>query len=525
MIQTGPDVHLTTEATISALAAANDPVWPITMRRGRSLVRLDEDGDQRTLLEHTTTSLQRRMSEVAAYVNGAASRVQPPPGVARAVLDSATQEVAALPPCDGVATAAYVGPGFETVTEPGYNPRSRLLLRPTVEVPPVILDGERTGPAAAAWLIDNLLADFPLETSADVANALAAVVTLSVRPAIQGATPMFAYLAPTGGAGTGKGLLSRVSCIGALGGPPIMQAPLSSREGEEWRKAISTLLMRAPRAVCFDNITDLDSTALAMAITSEVWHDRRMRTMSAIDVPITNVWLATSNGLHLSQEMARRIVPIYLDAGVDDPQYRSGPTTGPRAGGDWLHLDLATWVAANRGRVLRAVLTMVEWWKLENMARAEMFGTDEAAWNGGAPLGSEFGAFTRSVGGILLACNVHGFLDNHRRLWDQAVGEDHADAFRWFAALHALPGNMDGHTTEQLLDGALLGGGEGGLPGDLALSDALPVIVIEAGNREAKLKALRYWMRDHRDGTIRGYRLVGMDAGRATKWVVQWVAA
>jgi hypothetical protein len=41
---------------------------------------------------------------------------------------------------------------------------------------------------------------------------------------------MFAYLAPTGGAGTGTGLLSRVSCIGALGGPPIMQAPLSSRE-------------------------------------------------------------------------------------------------------------------------------------------------------------------------------------------------------------------------------------------------------------------------------------------------------
>ena len=59
-------------------------------------------------------------------------------------------------------------PGVRDFTEPGYNPRSRLLLRPTVEVPPVILDGERTGPSAAAWLIDNLLADFPLETSADV---------------------------------------------------------------------------------------------------------------------------------------------------------------------------------------------------------------------------------------------------------------------------------------------------------------------------------------------------------------------
>ena len=109
-------------------------------------------------------------------------------------------------------------------------------------------------------------------------------------------------------------------------------------------------------------------------------------------LPIRCAWIATGNNPAFSNEMARRIVRIRLDARTDQPWRREG----------FRHPDLMGWVRANRGRLVAACLTLGQAWIAAGRPR------------GRRSIGS-YEAWAQVLGGVLEVAGVDGLPRQPRR--------------------------------------------------------------------------------------------------------------
>lgn len=217
-----------------------------------------------------------------------------------------------------------------------------------------------------------------------------------VRTLIQGPTPIYLIDAPA--RGTGKGLLSEVSSLITLGySAPVMSQP---RDGDELEKRITTVLLEGRPFVFLDNVTQLKSPHLAAALTAEIWQGRVLGKSEMVSVPNRAVWLATGNNVEISDEFARRIIPIRLDAGVERPEDRRG----------FRHKNLPEYVRSNRSELVSACLSLVQGW------------IDAGTPKGAAMLG-RFESWAGIIGGILEVSGVSGFLSGRERLYTDADSE------------------------------------------------------------------------------------------------------
>ena len=330
----------------------------------------------------------------------------------------ATPPASSLPILEGVVSAPYLAPCGRVVTAEGYDPTTGLhLALRGLRVPPV--PDRPTGAEldeARRLLLDDLLSDFRFATDADAANAVAGLLLPVVRPSIGGPTPLHMIEAPI--EGSGKGLLAAVIGQIAVGGPPTA-IMTEGRDEDEWRKRVTAALIRTPPIVLLDNVKGrLDSAALSAALTAENgWTDRLLGATRMVTLPINCIWLATANNPAYSGEMARRVVRIRIDAGVEKPWERT----------DWKHPKLLAWAGENRGRLLWALLVFARHWV-----------------SAGRPAGREvmgsFDGWVQVVGGILAEAGIDGLLGNREEVYQQAASE--SEAWRalidlWWAAYGA----------------------------------------------------------------------------------------
>lgn len=119
-----------------------------------------------------------------------------------------------------------------------------------------------------------------------------------------------------------------------------------------------------------------------------------------VSVPNRALWLATGNNVNISDEFARRIIPIRLDAGVERPEDRRG----------FRHKNLPEYVRSHRSELVSACLSLVQVWIDAGMPR------------GKAMLG-RFESWSGIVGGILGVSMVSGFLSGRERLYNDADSE------------------------------------------------------------------------------------------------------
>jgi hypothetical protein len=91
---------------------------------------------------------------------------------------------------------------------------------------------------------------------------------------------------------------------------------------------------------------------LAAALTAPYWEDRILGASEIVRLPIYSLWVGTGNNPVLSNEMARRVVRIRLDAGVDQPWRRE----------NFRHPDLLGWVRRRRADVVHACLVLCQAW-------------------------------------------------------------------------------------------------------------------------------------------------------------------
>ena len=275
----------------------------------------------------------------------------------------------------------------EVATTGGYDPGARLLsTEPGVLTAASELTGTPQVREALAFLLDELLGDFPFARESDQAHALAALLLPVVRHLVDGPTPLHLVEAPT--PGTGKTLLADVVHLVATG-QPVEPTPLPRRE-EEVRKKITSVLLGSPAIVLLDNINHgIDSPSLAAVLTKDRWSDRVLGQSRMVRLPNRAMWLATANNPVLSHEISRRTVRIRLDADAERPWLRQG----------FRHPDLAGWVRSKRGEVVAALLELARGWLLAGRPSC------------GVRLGS-YAAWTRVVGGVLVHAGVRGFLED-----------------------------------------------------------------------------------------------------------------
>lgn len=256
------------------------------------------------------------------------------------------------------------------------------------------------------------LQDFPFVDAMHHSAALAMILTAMIRRQLSTA-PAFGVSARE--AGTGKGLLVDVAAIIATG----RRAPITpfTKDEDEQRKRITAALMAGHAMINIDNVDGpLDSAALNALLTSESWTERVLGKSEDATVPSNAMVITTGNNLRLEGDMTRRVVPILLDAQMEQPELRR------------FDRELRSWVNHNRERMVAAALVILAAWRTAGRPVSKEY----------VPLGS-FEQWSLEVAEVLvwlglpdpcLALRHSGDLDPKRSLlrraltaWDDLFGE------------------------------------------------------------------------------------------------------
>jgi hypothetical protein len=395
----GRQLREQTEAALAALEGANTP--PSIFIRAGELVRLiaDETG-MPVITPFNEAALRGRLTRVANFfkaTNGGPSPVAPPAMVVKDILALGKWDFPAL---SNVVEAPVLGSDGKIIDRPGYDPASRLYYWPaaTLKVPPIPVEPTPTEIAAAVAVIEDAIGEFPYDGPGSKANAIGALLTPIVRPAIKGPVQLALLDAPQ--QGTGKSLLASVIGLVATGRATAMLAAPDT--DEEWRKRITATLHSGASVITIDNLEgQLRAPSLANALTADVWKDRILGRSESIELPQLATWLATGNNIRLGGDLQRRCYQIRLDA-------QSGK---PWMGRKFKHPDLKAWVGENRGEIIAALLTLARAW----------FFAGRPAPSIAVPGGYE--SWATVVGGILEHAGVTGFLSNLQNVYEKSDEE------------------------------------------------------------------------------------------------------
>ncbi|MBT9171973.1 MAG: hypothetical protein DDT21_00349 [Syntrophomonadaceae bacterium] len=378
-----------TADTLDCLNAANEP--PELFKTGNEIVRIGPSDVAEPL---TVAALRGKMDRTADYLKIGADGEENP---ARPPMDVA-QDILALPAADipfpelrGVRHAPLFLQGGRLLYAEGYDTGSGWLLRLHG------LNGIRADmalPEARGWL-DELFCDFPFADEPSRTHAATLLLQPFVRELITSPTPCYLIDAPT--RGTGKGLLAEVATLVPTGGP----APVMSLvgDGDEVEKRITSLLLGGRSHIQLDNVRTLRSAHLEAALTTLYWNGRRLGKSEMVYLANRATWLATGNNVEVSDEMARRTIPIRLDAQVERPEDRTG-----------FKRELPGWAHENRPALVSACLSIAKIW------------IDSGQPRGAATLG-RYESWAAVMGGLLDVAGYQGFLRDRARLHGAADTE------------------------------------------------------------------------------------------------------
>ena len=338
--------------------------------------------------------------------------VSPPREIAEQILARQAQKpYLPFPPLEAIVEIPVIRPDGTILDQPGYDSRTRLYYTPHagMEVCKISLVPSRAEREAALALILETIGEFPYVNEADLANALALLLTPFLRPAIKRHVPLALLDAPK--PGTGKGLFSDVVSIIATGTSSAVLTMSDSEE--EVQKSITSLLIEGATIITIDNIAGrLQSKHLEAVLTADLWRGRILGQSKMVLVPQRATWLATGNNIKLGGDLARRCYRIRLDPHVSKPWMRSGFT----------HEDLSGWVTEQRSALISALLTLARAWFAAGQPLAA-----------GLPSLGTFTSWVKTVGSILAYAGVRGFLSNQERLYEEIDEE----SFQWEAFLQA----------------------------------------------------------------------------------------
>lgn len=246
-------------------------------------------------------------------------------------------------PVSGVINAPTLRPDGSILSQPGYDPVTRLILLDAVKLPPISKRPTMDEARKAIEILDELIDGFPFVDQESRSVALSALITPVVRGAMATA-PMHAATAPT--AGTGKSYLFDVAAGIAIGDAcPVLSAACDAQELE---KRIGAKLMAGHPLLCLDNVNgELGGDFLCQIIDRPIVEPRVLGLSRMIKVPNQHCVFANGNNLRAKGDLTRRIITTALDAKMDRPSERA------------FAFQPYEKVLQNRGRYVAAALTIV----------------------------------------------------------------------------------------------------------------------------------------------------------------------
>jgi hypothetical protein len=227
-----------------------------------------------------------------------------------------------VPELTGIVRAPIMRIDGTLLTAPGYDDQTELLLLAdnTDGWPRISPRPTSNQVRAAVRSLWEPFEHFPFRTPVDRGVHLAACLTAVQRQVLETA-PAFAWNAHR--AGTGKSKAAKA--VGWLGGAAVPESPWST-EAEEQRKRLMASLLAGPAALLLDNINGpLESDTLCSILTSSQFSDRRLGVSEDVTVPTRVLMLATGNNIRIVGDLARRVLTVTIDHGIESPGALSFP--------------------------------------------------------------------------------------------------------------------------------------------------------------------------------------------------------
>lgn len=460
---------------LSALQDHNDP--PQLFVRSGHLVRLVAK-ESLVIEPLNENALRGQLARSAGFVKFDGldennkpkfTKARPPLDVVRDILSLGAWP--GLPSIEAIVDTPVIRQDGTLLCKPGYDPATRLYYAPGPGLQNVkVLEtlSKEDARESAEHVLDELFADFPFKDDASKANALGLMLSIVVRPMIDGNLPLALLDKPQ--AGTGASFLAEVVAMIATGRPASMMGAPETED--EWRKSITSALLDGSPVIVIDNVVGkLRSGSLTRALTSRTWRDRFLGKSEMLDLPQRAAWIATGNNISIGGDLARRSYWIRMDASMARPWLRTG----------FKHEDLLGWIRANHAEILSDLLTMARAWVV-------------AGW----PVGSAkalggFKEWSEVISGVLDFAGVSEFLANAPELydsmdqdvqqWDEFLGE--------WAAIHADNSISSGMLRDELISTDQI---------YKTLQDAMPDDVAEAVGKDRKRSlSLGHVLRKHLD--------------------------
>lgn len=249
---------------------------------------------------------------------------------------------------------------------PGYDPDTRMMYlpEPGLNVPTVSDKPTPEEVKAARDFLCQIVAEFPFVEDYHRANWFGALFTPAMRAMLPPPYPQFIIDAPA--PGSGKSYLATILRT-VHGG--VFRVGLPSDETEFVKSIMTILLDTTAPVVTFDNVRGAVKSAKYEALlTSSEFDDRVLGAIKSGKAPNDRLWTLTANNAVIDGDLARRSYWVTIDPGAPRPHERTG-----------FRLNLKTWVPANRGKILHAILTVARAWSLAGKPCAKAKRGDEYA--------------------------------------------------------------------------------------------------------------------------------------------------
>lgn len=380
------------DEALSILENANNPAVLFVRSGEPVMISIDEQNSariQRMSGSHMMSHLAKNCDFVIETEDGERNAIPP-----RCIEDYLMAEQRyPFPALSATTSCPPVRPDGSLCEEPGYDPETGLYYhqKSPCDIPEVSTKPTTADLTQARALLEEIICDFPFDSQASKANAIALLISPVLRSSIDG-LPMGALVdAPK--QKSGKGLLSQVAAIIATGDEcAVTPAPFSD---EEWGKLISSLLLDGPSMLVFDNIKHvLGGGSLEAALTAKEYKPRILGSTKTLTLPNKATWIFNGNNLKTTDDMVTRLFVIRIDPQMSDPEDRTG----------FRHPNLKRWVSENRGRIIAAIVTMYRAWLSAGCPSSQNI-----------PVVGAYEGWAHTIGNILEYAGIRGFLGNRKQ--------------------------------------------------------------------------------------------------------------
>ena len=285
----------------------------------------------------------------------------------------------------GISETPFLRPDGTVVQgEAHYDRSTGYLYEPTMRFLPVADAPSREDARHAYEALADIFVDFPFASDAGVSAAVAAVLTMIGRPAINGPVP--AWVIDATSPGTGKTLLADIFAAVAYG-RDSGRAHFPSVEGRdsdsELQKRLGMVVRMGMPMVNFDNCDEvvIGGDVLEDVISAKNRYlFRILGVTDGLNLPVRVVFCFTANNASWSRGMNRRVLHVRLASPLAKPESRPLDTYRhpERAGG------LFDYVLKHRAEYVKHALTLLRAYAAAGYPDRLTLGTFES-WAGIVP--------------------------------------------------------------------------------------------------------------------------------------------